>query len=84
MSPDGSKKDCFFNKLESKTVVFSYRSFPSMLGALYSFHPKRMRKLGDVYYFINELALKDRRKMVRLYKCIQTDFTGSTGNFGLF
>ena len=38
MSADGSENDCIFSKLESKTIIFSYRSLPSMSSSLDSFH----------------------------------------------
>jgi len=40
MSSYGSEKYCIFNKLESKTIIFSYRFFPSMFSSLDSFHSK--------------------------------------------
>jgi hypothetical protein len=41
MSSDGSEKHCIFNKLESKTIIFGYRSFPSMFSPLDSFNSER-------------------------------------------
>jgi len=41
MGPDGSEEYRIFDKLEGKTIIFCYRSFPSLLGTLDSFHSER-------------------------------------------
>jgi len=41
MGPDGSEKSCIFDILESKKIIFCYRSFASMLGSEDSFHSER-------------------------------------------